>query len=403
MTKAIHLAGLPEVDSLDPGYQEDPHRFHRQARQLSPVAMGPFGPVALSYDAVRTVLRHRRFRRPKDLGLQAQGITSGPLWERAATGLLSLDGEDHHRLRRLISPAFTPACAAKLRSTMIEVINWLTEPVIGTGNCDIVADIARPYPIPVICELLGAPSQDWGLFSAWTDEISKMFSNNVTDNAPGIVQAMDELGAYLDELAARRRHTLTDDLISNLIRTEDTGGRLTHDELIMLAGTALTAGIDTTRNQLAAAVDVLCDHPGQSALLAARPELAPLAVCEVMRHSPIILGTHRTAVEDVDLAGVLIPAGTLIFACTAAANRDPSIYHDPDRFNITREAPEPMLTFGGGIHHCLGAHLAKAELAIALTTLATRMPNMRRTGPAPWKPVLSISGPITLPVQFDRR
>src|ERR1700756_337592 len=112
-TRRTRIADLPRLDSLDRAYQEDPHRFHRQARELGQVAIGPFGPVALSYDAVRTVLRDRRFRRPKDLGLEAQGITSGLLWDRAATGLLSLDGEDHHRLRKLVSRAFNPDCAAR--------------------------------------------------------------------------------------------------------------------------------------------------------------------------------------------------------------------------------------------------------------------------------------------------
>jgi cytochrome P450 len=120
-----------------------------------------------------------------------------------------------------------------------------------------------------------------------------------------------------------------------------------------------------------------------------------------MRHSPIILRTMRTAVEDVELAGLTIPAGTLVGANTAAANRDPAAYDDPDRFDITREATAGMLTFGGGIHSCLGVHLAKAELAQALTIPARRMPNIRTTGAASWKPILGISGPITLPVEFD--
>jgi cytochrome P450 len=284
---------------------------------------------------------------------------------------------------------------------MTEVITELTGSVTPMGYCDIVADIARPYPIPVICEVLGAPRRDWRLFSAWSDEIVRMFSDNVTNDAPDIVRAMDELGAYLDALVARRRHSLGDDLISSLIRAEDDGDKLTHDELIMLAGTVLTAGIDTTRNQLAAAVDVLCDHPSQWAMLAAQPELAPSAVCEVMRHSPVTLGTRRIAVEDVELAGVLIRAGVSIFASTAAANRDPSVFPDPDRFDITREDPEPMLTFGGGMHYCLGVHLAKAELAVALAVMARRMPDLRRAGPAPWKPLIGVTGPITLPVQFE--
>jgi cytochrome P450 len=169
----------------------------------------------------------------------------------------------------------------------------------------------------------------------------------------------------------------------------------------MLVGAILAGGTDTTRNQLAAAVEVFCDYPGQWALLAEQPERAPQAVEEVMRHSPIVLRTPRKAVDDVEVAGLVTPAGTLVGANLAAANRDPAVYDDPDRFDITRQGPAPMLTFGGGIHYCLGVHLAKAELAEALVIMARRLPNIRRVGPSPWKPVIGVSGPIALPVEFD--
>ena len=167
-----------------------------------------------------------------------------------------------------------------------------------------VADIARRYPIPIICGLLGAPRQDWQLFSDWADDIFKIFTWNVADHAAVIIGAFDELDAYIDDMVAQRRHDLTDDLMSQLIRAEDDGDRLTADELRMLAGGLLMAGTDTTRNQLAAAVGDLCDHPEQWALLAEHPELAPQAVEELMRHSPVIFATMREAVEDVELGGV---------------------------------------------------------------------------------------------------
>ena len=170
--------------------------------------------------------------------------------------------------------------------------------------------------------------------------------------------------------------------------------------LLMLAATLLMAGTDTTRNQLAAAVQLFCDHPDQWALLAERPELAPKAVEEAMRYSPVIFTTMRVTQQDVELAGVNIPAGTLVIANTAAANRDPAVYPDPDRFDITRADAPAMLTFGGGMHYCLGAHLARIELAEALTTMARRMPNIRVTAPVPWKSITGIGGPSSLPVEF---
>lgn len=398
---SVFEAGLPVIayDHLtDP---DEAHRIIDEARELSPIAVGPHGPEVLSYELVRTVLRDSRFVTARGLGLGLQGVTSGPLWDRAISNILGLDGAAHHRLRRLVSKAFAPRGAERLRALVIEILDDLVDPLTEAGHCDVVADIARRYPTPVICALLGAPPEDWHLFSDWTDDIKKIFDWNVAEDGPAILAAWDQLDAYLEELIARRRASLSDDLISELIRSEDDGDRLTHDELLMLCATLLGAGTDTTRNQLAAAVQVLADHPDQWALLARHPELAANAVHELMRYYPIVFGTIRETVEDIELAGVCIPAGTLVLANTAAANRDAIVYDRPDRVDITRADPPAMLTFGGGVHFCLGAHLARLELTEALRVITRRMPTPRRTGPAPWKAISGITGPTTLPLAFD--
>jgi cytochrome P450 len=394
-------AGLPSIAYEHAHSPEEAYRLIGQARRQGPIALGPHGPEVLSYELVRKVLRDPRFRVPKGIALATQGITSGPVWDKATAGLLSRDGADHNRLRRLVSKAFTPRSTARLTTTIAGVITQLVDPVTSTGRCDVVADIARRYPIAIISGLLGAPSHDWQLFSDWADDIFKLLTWNVANDTPVIMAAFDELDAYIEDMIARRRHSLTDDLVSELIRAEDDGDRLTAGELVMLAEGLLMAGTDTTRNQLSAAVQALCDHPEQWGLLAEHPELAPRAVEELMRHNPVIFGTIRQAVEDVELDGVTVPAGTHLIVNTAAANRDPAVYDDPDRLDITREGPATMLTFGGGIHYCLGAHLARAELAEALTVMTRRMPNPRRSGPAPWKPLIGITGPTTLPIEFD--
>jgi cytochrome P450 len=393
-------AGLPEIDYERCQSPAEAHEIISQARRQAPLAIGPHGPEVLTYELVHSVLRDPRFRVPQGMFLAAQGITSGPLWERVATNLISLDGAAHHRLRRLISKAFTPRATARLRTTVVDVITELVDRHTGTGRCEVVTDIARQYPIPIICALLGAPSQDWELFSDWTDDIFKVFDWNVAAHERVILAAWDQLDAYIDEMVANRRQTLTDDLVSELIRAEDDGDRLSADELRMLVAGLLMAGTDTTRNQLAASVHVLCDHPEQWALLAQHPELAMNAVEETMRHSPIAAAALRMALEDVELAGVMIPAGTLVLANTAAANRDPAVYDDPDRLDITRDGAPAMQTFGAGMHYCLGANLARLELAEALSVMTRRMPNARRTGPAPWKPLTALSGPVTLPIEF---
>jgi cytochrome P450 len=398
---SVFEAGLPTINYEHAQHPDEAHAVIGRARAKAPIAIGPYGPELLTYDLVHTVLRDPRFRMPQGMFLAAQGITSGPLWDRVAANILSLNGDEHHRLRRLVGKAFTPKATARLRTTITHVITGLVDRHRARGRCDVVVDIARQYPIPVICALLGAPAEDWVLFSNWTDDILEAFGWNAASQTPTILAAWEALDAYIDDMVARRRHALTDDLISELIRAEDDGDRLSADELRMLVAAVLLAGTDTTRLQLGAAVHVLCDHPDQWALLGRHPELAANAVNELIRHSPITFVTLRTAIEDVELAGVKIPAGTLVVVNTGAANRDPAVCDDPDRLDIRRMGSPPIQTFGGGMHYCLGANLARLELADALAVMTRRMPNARRTGPAPWKPVSALGGPITLPIEFD--
>ncbi|MHA7648680.1 cytochrome P450 [Mycobacterium sp. ML4] len=393
------MTELPVLSYEDAPDPETAHLIIRAARQRSPIALGPYGPEVLTYGLVRTVLRDARFAMPRGVGLMVQGITDGPVWDRVTKLLVSLDGAEHRRLRRLVSRAFTPRAADRMRAACVDVITELVD-ACSPGRCDVVAEIARPYPVPIICALLGAPRDDWHLFSRWADDVSKAFGVNVAAETPAILGAWEQLESYVEGFVAARRHCLTDDLISELIRTEDDGDRLSHDELVNLVVILLNAGTDTTRNQLAAAVQVLADHPDQWALLAKHPELAPHAVEELIRHTPITFTTVRVATEDVELDGILIPAGTCVMANTASANRDPAVYDDPDRLDITRVAPPAILTFGGGVHYCLGAHLARVELTEALRVIASRISNPRRTGPVPWRPMVEISGPTTLLMEW---
>ena len=398
---SVFEADLPTVEYEEASSPDEAHRNLRKALEQGPIAMGAHGPEILSYELVRTTLRDPRFQVPRGLGLETQGITSGPLWDRAATSLLAMNGDDHNRLRRLVSKAFTPRSVTRLDDIIVDVITGLIEPLSATGRCEIVADVARPYPVPIISALLGAPRDDWRLFSDWADDFFKLFTWNVAEYENDILTAWGQLDDYIDGMVATRRESLTDDLISELIRAEDDGDRLTISELRMLAAGILMAGTDTTRNQVAAAVDVFCDYPEQWELLAQRPELAMKAVEEVMRFSPVIFGAMRMTTEDVEIADVMIPAGTFVMCNTAAANHDPDVYVEPERFDILREDAPPMQTFGAGAHYCLGANLARREIADALRVMSSRLRDLRRDGIAQWKPMVGISGPATLPVAFD--
>lgn len=398
------LVGDAALPTLDYAHETDPEEVHRliaAARARAPIAMGPHGPELLTYDLVRSALRDDRFEVPRGMFLAAQGITSGPLWDRANSSLLGIDAESHTRLRRLVAKAFAPRSAEKLRQTCIDIVTELTDPCLPDGRCDVVTDIAMQYPIPVICALLGAPRQDWPLFSRWADDIFKMFSFNLGDHADAVEAAWLELDDYVDAMVTRRRSSLTDDLLSDLIRAEVDGDRLTHAELQMLAGGVLLAGTDTTRNQLAAAVQVLCDYPDQWLHLAENPDMAPLFIDELLRHTPIALSSVRITREDVEMAGLIFPAGTHVVVNFAAANRDPQVYDDPDRFDVNRIGPPAMMTFGGGLHYCLGVHLARVELTEALRVLSRKLHNPRCVGRAGWKPMTGITGPASLPVMFE--
>jgi cytochrome P450 len=399
---SVFEAGLP-ILSYD--LTDTPQQIYPQfqaAQQQAPIALGPIGPEILSYELARRVLRDPRFVIPPGIHLSAHGITSGPLWDRVTRSILNMEGDEHRRLRSLVSKAFTPRATARMDDTIHAVINELIDQVADSGHCEFVADIARPYPIPVICALLGAPREDWQLFSRWAEDIFKIvsFDCDLTEEAPVVLKAWGAFDDYIDAMVADRRRHPTEDLLSELICIEDAGDRLDAGELRMLAFSILVAGTDTTRSQLAASMQVLCDHPEQFALLRDRPELAMRAVEETMRHSPSMCSTVRSVTDDVAIDDYLFPAGTFILVNTYAANRDFAVYDNPTRFDITRDEPPAILTFGGGVHYCLGANLARRELAEALTILAQRLPNPRRIGSSPWKPLLGMSGPTSLPMQF---
>src|ERR1700754_3468954 len=184
----IYEADLPTVSYEDAPTPQIAHERLKEARQQGPIAMGSHGPEILSYELAHTALRDHRLCPPPGLGLEAQGITSGPLWDRITATLLSVNGEDHARLRRLLSKAFTPRAVARLDATIIDIITQLTGPLTAAGRCEVVADIARPYPVPVICELLGAPKRDWQLFSAWADEFFKTFTWNAAEYETDILK-----------------------------------------------------------------------------------------------------------------------------------------------------------------------------------------------------------------------
>jgi cytochrome P450 len=401
MVTSVYELDLPDVDTVGMGRDEALAAI-AEARRHHWLARSPLGFSLSRQEDCVSLLRDRRFHNALSLLRQMNGLEpDGPENERRQS-ILSMEGDDHARLRRLVAPAFTPAAADRLRPFMREVVGGLVDSFAPAGRCEVVVDLCEPYPIPIICELLGAPKEDWRQFSAWATDIFRIFNQNLAEDLPLIEAANAALEDYLADLIAERRVAPGDDLLSVLIAIEEEGDRLSTEELVSLAVAVLMAGTDTTRNQLACALALFAEYPEQWALLADRPDLAPRAVEEAMRYLGAVRGTVRFAPEDVVFRDVLFPKGTLVFVSLAGANRDPDNWEAPDAFDITRERKTLQMTFGSGIHHCMGAALARAELQEALVLLSRRLPGLATAGPVEWKPTtFGIWGPDRLPLSFS--
>ena len=367
------------------------------------IAKVELGYVITTHDDCAAMLRDRKWFSALSLIAETQNYDSEEWSSRPQRpSILSTEGDDHQRIRRIVSPAFTPKSADRLRPFMRSVVNDLLDPICEVGRSEFVADVCEPYPIPIICELLGAPREDWELFSRLAVDIFKIFNGNLAEDAPAIIAASNEMDAYMLDLIAERRSAPRDDLLSDLISAEQEGDRLSTDELLSMANALLLAGTDTTRNQLACAIALFAQHPEQFELMRSNRDLTSQAVEEVMRYLGAVRGTGRYASEEIIYRDLIFPQGTLIFPNFVAANHDAQKFEEPLAFDITREGGTPHLTFGSGIHYCLGAFLARAELQEAFSVIADRLPNLRLDGTVIWKPLQNgIWGPERLPIAFD--
>ena len=389
----LDTAGLERADAM---------AVIEEARAQHWLARSDMGFAVTRLADVTAILRDKRFHSALSMITEIEGIDESDFPQGRRQSILSMEGDEHARLRRLVAPAFTPASANRLRPRMRSVVNNLVDQVAAQGECELVADVCEPYPIPIICELLGAPPQDWKLFSAWATDIFRIFNANLLEDLPLIERAAAELTAYVQDMIEERRSDPRDDLLSDMIAIEEEGDRLSTEEMAMLAEAVLMAGTDTTRNQLACSVALFSEHPDQWALLAEQPELAPRAVEESMRYLGAVRGTARFASEDIVYRDIVFPKGTLVTTSLAGANRDPEAWEQPEVFDITQERGTAQMTFGAGIHFCMGAALARAELQEALPILARRLPNLSLAGTIEWKPsTFGIWGPARLPISFS--
>ena len=393
---------IPKVPLIMDQQRSDRHALLRGIAKDSWLARTDIGYSVLTYDSVMGILRDKRWHSATGMVAQLQGITDEAFLGRRQVSILNAEGDVHVRLRRLVAPAFSPRSADRLRPFMRETVNSLLDPFAASGKAEVVRDICEPYPIPIICELLGAPKEDWKLFSRLATEILLIFSENLAQNMSVFLAAQQELEKYTEGLIEKRRSVPADDLITDLIAAEEAGDKLNTEELTMMVDAVIVGGTDTTRNQLGLALALFAEYPEQWALLGKDPSLAQRAVEEVLRFSGAVGGTIRFASEDIEYNGVLFPKGTFMSTSMSTGNYDASVFPTPDKFDITREpVGQPHLSLGAGIHYCLGASLARAELQEAFTVLSQRMLNLELDGPVVYKPSgVGIFGPASLPVKF---
>lgn len=396
---------LPEIPVIMDQSRTDRYQFLRDVADQSWLAKTEIGYSVLTYESVMGILRDKRWQSAIGFIAQLQGITNETFMSRRRESILSAEGEVHVRLRRLVAPAFSPRSADRLRPFMREVVNDLIDDVAQTGRAEVVRDICEPYPIPIICELLGAPKEDWKLFSRLATDVLRIFGSDLATELPTIMAAQEELDEYTRGLIAERRSVPLDDLLTDLISAEEAGDKLSTEELVMMVEAVIVGGTDTTRNQLGLALALFAEHPDQWELLRNDPSLAPRAVEEVMRYNGAVGGTIRFASEDIEYNGVLFPKGTFMSTSMATGNFDAAVFPEPNTFNILRPpVGQPHLSLGAGIHYCLGASLARAELQEAFTVLSERMPQLRLDGPVEYKSTgVGIFGPASLPIAFNTK
>ncbi len=398
---------LPEFDPNDPALSGE--RWHEAMRELrargSWLARAPLGVIVLDRAAGEQFLRTRSAVFPGLLLAEMFGIESGPLHEQMTRNIINLGGSDHSRLRSLVNPALSPRAVERYRPAMREILGELWEGLALDGPIDFVADVAKPYPSRVIARVMGAPDADAPRLHDWSMWIQRQFDPIALadpDARATIDAKVAEFYAWVRPLIARRRDTPADDLISTLIAAVQEGDRLSDLELENLVLNILVGGVDTTQSQLAHAIRLLAERPDQWAALRADPDgLAPRAAEEALRFEPITPLTARMMVEPLEVDGVTFPTDTVVIVCSFAGNRDPDTYGDPDAFDIRmpRETKR-MLTFGAGIHYCVGANLARAELGEALAFLARRVERLELAGDPALQNVSGIYGVDALPVRL---
>jgi cytochrome P450 len=407
---------LPSFDHTDAAMRGE--RFHRaiaDVRAQGWLARSPFGYMTLDREAGEFFLRTRSATFPGMKIAEIFGVEKGPLYEQMRRNILHINGADHSRLRSLVNPALSPRAVERYRPALREFLDQLLASAVAASpgsepvRCEFVEAFAKPYPSLAIATVMGAPLQDAPRLHHWSSWIQRQFDAvSMSSEIEQITLAVEEFYEYAAELLRARREDPREDLISMLIAANraDPADRLSDVECINLVFNVLVGGVDTSQSQLAHAIRLLAEHPDQWALLAEDPSLADRAVEEALRYEPITPFTARILTEDVEFRDVRFPEGTIVMVCAFTANRDldrcGAGARGADAFDITAERGRARpLTFGAGVHYCLGANLARVELQEALAFFASTIREPRLDGEPVFEGVSGIYGLAELPIAFS--
>jgi cytochrome P450 len=397
------LSASPEVpffNIFDPEFSfNSAEMIAAQARSW--YAASPAGLLVLRYAEAQELLRDRRLdHNGKRYMEQTCGVFSGPAYDWYVPMIVNRDGEDHVRLRRLMSKTFTPRMIDDLRPFIRARAHQLADQIASAGECEFVEDFATRLPLAVMCHMLGVPPEDYDTFRGWGTDIGLVFSMALGGDIPARVEnAVTGLSGYADFLIQQKEAAPADDIISALVAARQ-ASKVTDAELRNLVVTMVFAAYETTRQQLGNAMAALAAHPAQWTMLASHPGLGEQAADEAIRWCPSATSVARYAAEDFVYHDLPIARYTYLMMCVPTAQRDPRVFRDGQRFDITIRRSEQPLQFGGGPHYCLGAALAQAELSEALPILATRLKTPRITGPVTWRHPVGVYGPNQLPLSF---
>jgi cytochrome P450 len=394
----------PAALGFDPwsvSFVANPYLVYASLRDAGPVHWfeGTNQWVVPRHEDVSRLLRDRRFGRTyhhlathAEMGRPEEPEWHAPFWHLVRSGILDMEPPDHTRVRKLVSKAFTPRMVEGLRPFVQGLMDELVERVHGAGEFDLIRELAEPLPVAVIAEMLGVPEDDRHLLRPWSAEICRMYELNPTDeDARAAVTASVEFSEYLRELSRERRRDPRDDLISALTQVLEEGDRLTEDELIGTCVLLLNAGHEATVNVTGNGWWALFRNPGELRRLRGDPSLVRTAIEELMRYDTPLQMFERWVLEDVEIHGVEIPRGHELALLFGSANRDPAVFERPEELDVGRER-NPHMSFGAGIHFCLGAPLARVELETSFGTLLRRLPGLELVEEPAWKPNYIIRG-----------